>query len=290
MISHLTTTAKSAEAWMPLALLGVLALSGWAAWTALATSGPPTPRIISSPANPTNATSATFTYSSSGATGFQCKRDAAAAFTTCPTHGITYSGLASGSHTFQVRSVDKAGHAGNAASSSWVIDRTAPTVASIVRADASPTNAHQLRWTVTFGEAVSGVAAANFSLAASGLSGTPAITAVTGSAATRTITASTGTGTPSGSGTLQLKLVRAGAITDPAGNALAGALPVNGQTYTIDRLAPPVAFTTKPRRRTSPGPRTRRPTSTITSAPRRTARSPRRSNPRAGRRSPARRR
>jgi hypothetical protein len=45
---------------------------------------------------------------------------------------------------------------------------------------------------------------------------------------------------------LQLKLVRASAISDLAGNALIGALPVSGQTYTIDRLAPPVAFTTKP--------------------------------------------
>jgi hypothetical protein len=101
-------------------------------------------------------------------------------------------------------------------------------------------------WTVTFGEAVSGVVAANFSLAASGLSGAPTITGLTGSGTTRTITASTGTATPSGSGTLQLKLSSTSAISDPAGNALIGALPVSGQTYTIDRLAPPVAFTTKP--------------------------------------------
>ena len=349
---------------MPLALLGVLALSGWAAWTALAASGPPTPTITSSPANPTNATSATFTYSSSGATGFLCKLDGAASFTTCATHGIAYTGLAPGSHAFQVRSVDRTGHTSSATSYCWVIDRTVPKVSSIVRSDANPTNATRLRWTVTFSEpvksvaasnftlatsnlggtaptiltaapsgsapsttwtvtastsgatasnsgsigldltanatiqdaagnalasapvtgqqytfdttppstsgvsiarngnsptnaasvswtvtfaeAVSGVVAANFSLAASGLSGTPAVTAVTGSATTRTITASTGSGTPSGSGTLQLKLVRTGPITDLAGNALAGALPVNGPTYTIDRLAPPVTFTTKP--------------------------------------------
>ncbi|MEA2185176.1 MAG: trimeric autotransporter adhesin [Solirubrobacteraceae bacterium] len=366
MISRLTMTAKSARAWMALALLGVLALSGWAAWTALAASAPPTPTISSSPANPTNATSVTFNYSSSSATGFLCKLDASASFTTCPTAGITYAGLASGSHTFRVQAVDQNGHASSAASYSWVIDRTAPTFSSIVRADAtptksnplrwtvtssepvknvttsnftplvtsnlggtsptvtavapsgsapssiwtvtastsgttgsnsgsiglnltgnatiqdaagnalgasvpmtgqqytfdttppttsgvsivrnagSPTNAASVSWTVTFGEAVSGVVAANFSLAASGLSGAPTITGLTGSGTTRTITASTGTGTPSGSGALQLKLVRASAISDLAGNALIGALPVSGQTYTIDRLAPPVAFTTKP--------------------------------------------
>ncbi len=221
-------------------------VSGWAAWTALATSGPPTPRIISSPANPTNATSATFTYSSSGATGFQCKLDAAAAFTTCPTHGITYSGLASGSHTFQVRSVDKAGHAGNAASSSWVIDRTAPTVSSIVRADASPTNADQLRWTVTFAGGGERRRRRELLARRDGLSGTPAITAVTGSATTRTITASTGTGTPSGSGTLQLKLARAGAITRPGRQRARRS--AAGQRPDV-RHRPPgtaVAFTTKP--------------------------------------------
>jgi len=366
MISRLTMTAKSARAWMALALLGVLALSGWVAWTALAATAPPTPTITSSPANPTNATSATFTYTFSGATGFLCKLDAAASFTTCPTPGITYSALALGKHAFQVQAVDNNGYASNVASYSWVIDRTAPTVSSILRSDANPTNANPLRWTitfsepvknvapgnfrplvtsnlggisptvtvaapsgsapsstwtvtastsgatgsdsgsiglnltanatiqdaagnalaapvpvtgqqytfdttppptsavsiarngdsptnaasvswtVTFGEAVTGVVATNFSLAATGLSGTPTITTVTGSGTTRTITASTGTATPSGTGTLQIKLVRASAISDLAGNALVGALPVNGPTYTVDRLAPPVAFTTKP--------------------------------------------
>jgi hypothetical protein len=236
---------------MPLVLLGVLAFSGWVAWTALAASRPPTPTITSSPANPTNATSATFTYSSSGATGFLCKLDSAASFTSCPTPGITYSGLAPGTHTLQVQAVDRTGHTSTAASYCWVIDRTPPTVSSIVRADVNPTNATRLRWTVTFSEPVRNVATSNFTpLVTSNVGGAaPTVTTVapSGSApsSTWTVTASTGSGTP-GSGTLQLKLVRAGAINDLAGNALAGALPVNGETYTIDRLAPPVAFTTKP--------------------------------------------
>ena len=49
-----------------------------------------------------------------------------------------------------------------------------------------------------------------------------------------------------GSGTLQLKLSSTSAITDLAGNAITGSVPVNGSTYTIDRLGPPVAFVTKP--------------------------------------------
>jgi hypothetical protein len=130
----------------------------------------------------------------------------------------------------------------------YTFDTTPPTTSavSIAHNGDSLTNATSVSWTVTFGEAVTGVVTANFSLAASGLSGTPTITAVTGSGTTRTITASTGTATPSGSGTLQLKLVRASAISDLAGNALVGAVPVNGQTYTVDRLAPPVALTSKP--------------------------------------------
>jgi hypothetical protein len=371
MISRLTTTAKSARAWMPLALLGVLAMGCWAAWTAFAASGPPTPTITSAPANPTTSTSATFTYTSAGATAYQCKLDSALIFTPCSSSGITYPvlpllGLAPGSHTFQVQAIDKQGHTSSPASYTWVIDRTAPTVSSIVRADANPTKATQLRWTVTFsepvknvttsnftplatsglggaaptvtsatpsgtspsatwtvtastagttgtnsgsiglnltskgtikdaagndlaggvpvtgqaytfdttapttgavtitrnagtptnaglvswtvtfGEPVNGAGAANFSLTATGLAGTPAITAVAGSGTTRTVTASTGTGTPSGSGTLQLKMSSSTGISDLAGNALTGALPVNGATYTIDKLAPPVAFATKP--------------------------------------------
>jgi hypothetical protein len=370
MISRLTTTAKSAGAWMPLALLGVLALGSWTAWTAFAApTGPPTPTIGSKPANPTNSSTATFTYTSAGATNYQCKLDSALIFTPCPTSGITYGStllpLSPGSHTFQVLAVDNKGKASSPASYTWVIDKTAPTVSSIVRADANPAKATSLRWTVTFSEpvrnvatgnfalvtsgltgtaptvsavapsgtapsstwtvtasttgttgtnngtiglnltskgsiqdaatnplagsvpitgeaynfdttapttsgvtitrssanptkaasvswtvtfpeAMSGGSAANFSLVATGLSGTPAITAVTGAGTTRTVTASTGTGTPSGSGTLQLRLSSACGLTDLAGNALTGALPVSGPTYAVDKLAPPLALTSKP--------------------------------------------
>jgi hypothetical protein len=367
MISRLTTTAKSAKAWMPLALLGVLAIGSWTAWTAFAASGPPTPTITSSPVNPTNASTASFKYTSAGATAYQCKLDAALLFTPCASSGITYPilpllALAPGSHTFQVIAIDNKGKASSPASYTWVIDKTAPTVSSIVRIDANPTKATQLHWrvtfsepvknvattnftplvtsglsgaaptvtavapsgsspsstwtvtastagttgsntgsiglnmtskgtikdpanndlagtvpitgeaymfdttapttgavtitraagtptsaasvswTVSFGEPVNGGGAANFALASTGLAGPPTITGVTGSGATRTVTASTG----SGSGTLQLKLSSSTGISDLAGNALTGAVPVNGATYDVDRTAPPVAFTTKP--------------------------------------------
>jgi hypothetical protein len=125
-------TTRSARLRKPAALLSVLAVSGWAAWSALAAS--PAPVITSSPSNPTNATSASFTYTLSGAAGFLCKLDNAA-FTTCAKTGITYSGLAQGSHTFQVEGADKNGKASSPPSSySWTIDTTPPAVAPTITA------------------------------------------------------------------------------------------------------------------------------------------------------------
>ena len=122
----------------------------------------------------------------------------------------------------------------------YTIDRTAPTVQSIDRADGNPTNAGSVSWTVTFSENVSGVNAADFDLVPSGLGGTPAITNVTGSNATYTVTASTG----SGQGTLGLDLDDDDSIEDAVTNKLGGTGADNGdftgQVYTIDRNAPTV--------------------------------------------------
>ena len=365
MKHRLQKTAKSARAWLPAALLAVLALGGLAAYSATAGSRPQKPKIGSKPAKRTNQTSATFRYKSRGATRFRCRLDAAKAYRACPKARISYRRLAPGPHTFRVRAVDKKRRSSGAATYSWWIDPTAPTVASITRTDASPTKANPLRWTVVFsepvrnvgignfalvtsgigavvpsitsvvpsgrspsstwtvsaattgtagsnsgsvrlyltakgtirdaannllgglvpvpgsaytfdttapsaagisitrsgpsptnagavtwtvdfGEAVAGVSAAHFSLAQAGLTGTPAITSVSGSGSTRTVTASTGAETPSGSGTLQLRLASAVFIADLAGNGLTGALPVSGATYGIDKLGPPLAFTVKP--------------------------------------------
>jgi large repetitive protein len=243
----LRATGSARRRWL-VALLAVLVAGAVVAWVALAAgTPPPAPTITAGPANPTNQTSATFTYTDSQAvTKFQCSLDGGA-FVDCGTtrpSSKSYSNLAAGSHTFQVRAFVQQGNLTSAATSySWVIDRTAPTVLSINRAGANPTNAASVSWTVTFSESVTGVAAGNFSLVSSGLSGTPALTGVSGSGASWTVSASTGTGTPSGSGTLQLRLSSAGAIKDLAGNTLGGSLPVNGQTYTIDKTAPTTAPT-----------------------------------------------
>jgi hypothetical protein len=119
----------------------------------------------------------------------------------------------------------------------YTIDRT-PLTVSITRIDPSPTNALGVRWAVSFNKAVTGVGASNFSLVTSGITGPTAVTGVSGSGSSYTVTASTGTGTPSGAGSEQLQLSSGGSIKDQAGNS--PSVPVNGDSYTIDHLAPTV--------------------------------------------------
>ncbi|PZR34236.1 hypothetical protein [Caulobacter segnis] len=112
------------------------------------------------------------------------------------------------------------------------IDGVLPTVQSIapVRAVAGPSGA---AFTVTFSEAVTGVDASDFVLAATGTAaGT--IASVTGSGSTYTVNLTS----VSGEGTLRLDLKSAGTgVADVAGNAIAtgGA---TGQTVTIDSTPP----------------------------------------------------
>src|SRR6185436_234451 len=113
------------------------------------------------------------------------------------------------------------------------IDKTAPTVQSINRADADPTSAASVGFNVTFSEAVSNVNAADFALASSGVS-SPSITNVTDSGP-YVVTVGTGTG----SGTIGLNLVDDDSIVDAVGNKLGGTGNGNGnftgQVYTVTR-------------------------------------------------------
>jgi hypothetical protein len=92
----------------------------------------PETTIGSSPANPTNATDATFTFSANeGGSTFECKLDGGA-FSSC-TSPQSYSGLAEGSHTFDVRATDPAGNTdATPAGRAWTIDVTAPAPPVIV--------------------------------------------------------------------------------------------------------------------------------------------------------------
>jgi large repetitive protein len=125
MISRLTTTAKSAGLRMPLALLGVLAVAfGVHAATSAGAPSVATPTITAKPANPTNETSATFAFSGGSGVTYQCSLDGAT-FTPC-TSPKSYTGLAAGAHSFQVRAKRASGELSSPASYAWVIDRTAP--------------------------------------------------------------------------------------------------------------------------------------------------------------------
>src|SRR5438552_14086791 len=75
----------------------------------------------------------------------------------------------------------------------YTVDKTAPTVSSINRADTNPTNASSVHWTVTFSESSTGVDSSDFSSPDPTVS-RPLLITVTGSGSSYTVTPSTGTG------------------------------------------------------------------------------------------------
>lgn len=117
-------------------------------------------------------------------------------------------------------------------------DSTFPVVLSIVRNLPSPTNASPVTWTVTFDRPVTGVSTFDFSLPASGVTGT----AVSGTAVSSSIY--TLQSPNAGSGTLGLNVVDNDSIVGPNGRALGGAGANNGnftgEVYVIDRIAPTI--------------------------------------------------
>jgi len=113
--------------------------SGAASYTWTVTT--PTPTINSKPANATNSTSAAFTYSDTQAgDSFKCSLDGAS-YSTCPSGGITYSGLSNATHIFGVEASLGSGPASIAASYSWLVHTTAPTITLTFPANGSYYNA-----------------------------------------------------------------------------------------------------------------------------------------------------
>jgi hypothetical protein len=121
----------------------------------------------------------------------------------------------------------------------YTVDKTAPGVTAITRADPNPTNAASVTFVVTFTEAVTGVGVADFALTVTGGISGASVTGVSGSGAVYTVTVSTGTG----DGTLRLDIPTAATITDLAGNNLSGLPYTGGQVYTVDKTAPGVTMT-----------------------------------------------
>jgi len=113
------------------------------------------------------------------------------------------------------------------------VDSVAPSAQSIDRVGAAVSKATSQSFTVTFGEAVTGVDASDFIVTATGTAaGT--ITGVSGSGATYTVTL----GSVTGDGTLRLDLKSSGTgVADAAGNPIASGFAA-GQSVTIDNTAP----------------------------------------------------
>jgi hypothetical protein len=78
----------------------------WTVDSSAADMTPPQTTIVARPPDPSASSTAFFSYESNEAgSSFECALDGAG-FSPCPTAGVTYSGLANGPHTFQVRAID----------------------------------------------------------------------------------------------------------------------------------------------------------------------------------------
>lgn len=118
-------------------------------------------------------------------------------------------------------------------SGTYTIDKTAPTVSSINRANTNPTTASSVSFTVTFSESMTGVSTSNFALTTTGTySVAPTITSISGTGSTRTVTINTGTNSGGGSHTIRLDMVNSAGATDLAGNSVTNVPYTSGQSYT----------------------------------------------------------
>jgi hypothetical protein len=109
----------------------------------------------------------------------------------------------------------------------YIIDKTAPSIISIVVADPNPTSAANARFTVTFSEPVAGVDSNDFALHIIGNINGAIVSNVNGFGNVYTVTVNTGTG----NGKFRLDVPVTAAITDLAGNPLKGLPFTSGETY-----------------------------------------------------------
>lgn len=82
----------------------------WTVDNSLTDTTPPQTTILTKPPDPSGSSTAAFTYESSEpGSSFECELDGGA-FAGCPVAGVSYAGLANGSHSFQVRAIDSSGN------------------------------------------------------------------------------------------------------------------------------------------------------------------------------------
>ena len=142
----------------------------------------PTTTIDINPPNPSNDSTPTFTFTGadtpgSGVASFECQIDSDG-FSACTTPD-TLAALTDGSHTFDVRAIDKAGNTDvTPASYTWVVDTVKPDVTVNQRsefpAQGDPTNAQPILFTAVFSKEIN---ASTFGTGDVTLSGCPGATA-----------------------------------------------------------------------------------------------------------------
>jgi hypothetical protein len=100
-------------------------------------------------------TGATFQVSANKLATYECSLDGAA-FTACAPDGVVeYTGLAEGTHTFQVRAIDTHGRVDDTpAVQTWTVDITAPTVTAASPGDGAAGASTTPALSVTFSEPV----------------------------------------------------------------------------------------------------------------------------------------
>jgi len=129
-----------------------------------------------------------------------------------------------------------AGNGNYTSGEAYTVDKSVPYVTGSLRADANPTTAVSVTFTVGFSEAVSGVDASDFfAFTTGGITGAT-ITGVSGSGNMYSVTVAIG----DGDGTLRLDLLDNDSIIDASGYPLGGAGIGNGnfttgEEYTINR-------------------------------------------------------
>ena len=98
-------------------------------------------------ASPVSSNTISFQFSATNAVSFVCSLDGMAVAACASPQ--SYGALADGAHTFSVQGVNAAGVAGPAATYSWIVDTTPPTISLLAESPSqSPTN--QTSISITF--------------------------------------------------------------------------------------------------------------------------------------------
>jgi hypothetical protein len=142
-VSYTTQTIKGVD-------YAIFAAAGGSYRATYSGTHPPQTTITQAPSDGTSTSASVSFASSANGSTFECKLDGGA-FAAC-TSPKTYSGLALGTHAFQVRATDTSGNTDpTPATTSWTITATTPPQTTITQA---PSNSTSTNATLTFNSTV----------------------------------------------------------------------------------------------------------------------------------------